>query len=85
MIFGGGEEYRVVEKGSVQISFGENMLIFLNVHYVLGIELNLLSVSQIMRHCPSLVINFSNHKCYVVEKEIQKVISNGIRIMDYFD
>jgi hypothetical protein len=45
VIFGGGEEYNIVGKGNVQISFGGKMLMFLNIHYVLGMELNLLSVS----------------------------------------
>jgi hypothetical protein len=42
MIFDGGEEYIVVGKGNVQISFGGKMLIFLNVYYVPSMELNLL-------------------------------------------
>jgi hypothetical protein len=45
VIFGGGEEFMVVGKGNVQISFGGKMLIFLNVYYVPRMELNLLSVS----------------------------------------
>jgi hypothetical protein len=48
VIFGGGEEYTVVGKGNVQISFGGKMLIFLNVYYVPGMELNLLLISQII-------------------------------------
>jgi hypothetical protein len=32
VIFGGGEEYIVVDKGNVHISLGGKMLIFLNVY-----------------------------------------------------
>jgi hypothetical protein len=48
----GWEEYIVVAKGNVRISFGGEMLIFLNVYYVPGMELNLLSINQIMRNNP---------------------------------
>ena len=44
MIFGGGEEFIVVVKGNVQISFGRKMLMF-NVYYVPDMELYLLLVS----------------------------------------
>jgi hypothetical protein len=40
VIFGGGEEYTIVGTGNVQISFGGKMLMFLNVYYVPGMELN---------------------------------------------
>ena len=69
MVFSGGEEYMVVGKRNVQISFGRNILVFLNVHYVPRMELNLLSVNQIRRYCPQLSVNFSNHKFYIVNKE----------------
>ena len=68
----------LVGKGNVQISFGWNMLIFLIVHCVLGMELNLLSISRLMRHRPQLVVNFNDHKCYVVDKETKKTIANGV-------
>jgi hypothetical protein len=55
------------------------MLIFLNVYYVPGMELNLLSVSQIMWHNPQLDVNFSNHKCYIVDKETKKIVALGSR------
>jgi hypothetical protein len=75
LIFSAGEEFTVVCKGNVQISFGANMSIFLHVYYVLGTELNLLSTSQIMRHYAHLDVNFSNHKCYVADKETKKTIA----------
>jgi hypothetical protein len=78
VIFGGGEEYNIVAKGNVQISFGGKMLMFLNVHYVSCMELNMLSVSQIMRHSPHLDVNFSNHKCYIVDKNTKKIIALGV-------
>ena len=53
---------------------------FLNVYYVPGMKLNLLSVSQIMRHCPHLAVNFSNHKCYIVDKETKKTIALGVEV-----
>ena len=48
------------------------MLIFLNVHYVLGMELTMLSISYIMRHCPQIAVKFINNECYVFDKETQK-------------
>jgi hypothetical protein len=78
VIFGGGVEYMVVGKGNVQISFGEKTSIFLNVYYVPSMELNLLSMSQIMRHFPHLDVNFSNHKCYIVDQVTKKTISLGV-------
>lgn len=38
VIVGGGEEYTVVNKGNVQISFVGRDLIFLNVYFVLGMS-----------------------------------------------
>jgi hypothetical protein len=67
VIFNGGVEYIVVGKENVKISFGENALIFHNVYYVSGMDLNLFLVSQIMRHCLHLDVNFSNHKCYTID------------------
>jgi hypothetical protein len=48
MIFGGREESIVVGKGNVQISSKGKMIIFLNVYYVPSMEVNVLSISQIM-------------------------------------
>lgn len=67
----GGEEYAIVAKGNVQITSGGRNLIFLNIYYVPGMDLNLFYVSQIMRHCPKLDVFFSAHKCSIVEKETQ--------------
>lgn len=55
------------------------MLMSLDVYYVLGMELNLLSVSQIMRHYPHLDVNLSNHKCHIVDKETEKNIAFGVK------
>ena len=54
------------------------MLTFLNVYYVLEMKLNLLSISQIMRHSLHLDVNFSNHKCYTVDKETMKTVALGV-------
>jgi hypothetical protein len=54
------------------------MLIFLNVHYVSGMKLNLLLVSWIMRHYPHLDVNFSNHKYYIVDEVTKKTIGLGL-------
>jgi hypothetical protein len=78
VIFDGGEEYNIVRKGNVQISFGRKMLMFLNVHYVPSMELNLFLVSHIMRHSPHLDVNFINHKCYFVDKNTKKIVSLGV-------
>jgi hypothetical protein len=78
VIFVGGVEYNIVGKGNVHIFFRGKMLMFLNVHYVPGMELDLLSVSQIMRHSPHLDVNFSNHKCYIVDKNTKNIIALGV-------
>jgi len=77
VIFGGGE-YTVVGTRNVQVSFGAKMFMFLYVYYVPGMELNLLSVSRIMRHNPHLDVNFSNHKCYIVDRETKKIAALGV-------
>lgn len=51
---------------------------FLNVCYVLGMELNFLSISQIMRHIPMLDIIFSSHKCQIVDRESKKIVAVGL-------
>jgi hypothetical protein len=78
VIFGGGEEYNIVGKGNDQISFGGKMLMFLNVHYVPGMELNLLSVSHIMRHSPLLDVNFRNRKCYIIDNNTKNIVALGV-------
>jgi hypothetical protein len=60
------------------------LLIFINVFYVPGLEHNFLSVSQIMRRCPHLDIIFSNHRCYVVEKETKKAVGFGVGDLGLF-
>ena len=62
----------------MQISFGERQLMFLNVFYVPGMEHNLLLVGQIMRHCPHLHVIFSNHKCYMVNKDTKRTVALGV-------
>jgi hypothetical protein len=84
MVFGGGEEYTVVRKINVLISFGRKSLIFLNVYYMPDMELNLLSVSQIMQRSPQLDVNFSNHKCYIVNKETKKTVALGVEDHELF-
>jgi hypothetical protein len=51
------------------------MIIFLNVYYVRVMEIILISVIHIMRHMPQLDVNFSNHKCYIVDKETKNIVS----------
>jgi hypothetical protein len=84
VIFNGCEEYRVIGKGNVQISFGGKMLIFLNVYYFPSMELNLLSVNQIMWHIPQLNVNFSNHRCYIFDKETKKIVALGVEDHEMF-
>jgi hypothetical protein len=78
VVFGGGEEYRVEGKGNVQITLSGKKMVFLNVHYVPGMDKNLLSVSEIMKHNPHLHVIFSNHKCYFVDKVSKKTLTLGI-------
>lgn len=74
MVFDGGEEYTAVGKGIVQIQSGGLTLIFLNVYYVPGMEINLLSVSQIMRNSPQLDVVFSAHKCSIIDRETRLTV-----------
>jgi hypothetical protein len=51
---------------------------FLNVHYVLGMDKNLLCISEIMKHNPHSRVIFNNHKCYFVDKVNKKTLFVGI-------
>ena len=81
---GGEEEFAIFGTGNMQLSYGGKMLMFLNVYYVPGMKLNMLLVSQIMRHCLHLDVNFSNHKCYIVDKESKKTIALGLEDQGLF-
>eukprot|EP00253_Pinus_taeda_P027502 PITA_27502 len=78
VVFGGGEQYTVVGRGTVQIQSGGRTLIFLNVHYVPGMEINLLSVSQIMRNSPQLDVVFRAHKCSIINRETSLTVVVGL-------
>lgn len=87
----GGEEYTVVRKGNVQIQSGGRKLIFLNVYYVPRMELNLLSVSQILRRSPRLDVTFNSHQCNIIDWETQCIVVVGLedhglfRLVDFSD
>eukprot|EP00253_Pinus_taeda_P014834 PITA_14834 len=78
VVFGGGEQYTVVGRGTIQIQSGGRTLIFLNVYYVPGMEINLLSVGQIMRNSPQLDVVFKAHKCSIIDKETSLTIVVGL-------
>eukprot|EP00253_Pinus_taeda_P004205 PITA_04205 len=78
VVFGGGEEYTMVGKGTVQIQSGGRTLILLNVYYVPGMEINLLSISQIMRNSPQLDVVFSTHKCSIIDRDNSLTIVVGL-------
>ena len=78
VIFGGREEYTVVGKGNVQIQFVGRNLIFLDVYYVLGMELNLLSVNQLLRQSPQLDVTFSSHKYTITDRATQPIVAMGL-------
>eukprot|EP00253_Pinus_taeda_P005669 PITA_05669 len=78
VVFGGGEKYTVDGRGTVQIQSGGRTLIFLNVYYVPGMEINLLSVSQIMRNSPQLDVVFSMHKCSIIDRETKLTVAVGL-------
>eukprot|EP00253_Pinus_taeda_P016023 PITA_16023 len=78
VVFGIGEKYTVVGRGTVQIQSGGRTLIFLNVYYVPGMEINLLSVSQIMRNSPQLDVVFSAHKCSIIDRETILTVVVGL-------
>ena len=75
MVFGGGEEYTVVGRGTVQIQSDGCTLIFLNVYYVPSMETNLLYVSQIMRNSPQLDVVFSAHKCSIIDRDTSLIVA----------
>lgn len=77
VIFGGGEEYTVVGKGNVQIRTRGRKLIFLDVYYVPGMELNLLSINQILTHSPWLDVTFSSLQCSIIDRETQTTVVVG--------
>jgi hypothetical protein len=76
VIFGGGEEYKIVGKGNVQIEMQGKRLLFLNVFFV-PLDKNLLSISEIMKHNPHLNVIFSNNRCYIVNKHSKKLVGYG--------
>eukprot|EP00253_Pinus_taeda_P024581 PITA_24581 len=78
VVFDGGEKYTVVGRGTVQIQSRGRTLIFLNVYYVPGMEINLLSVSQIMRNSPQLDVVFSAHKCSIIDMETSLTVVVGL-------
>eukprot|EP00253_Pinus_taeda_P033527 PITA_33527 len=78
VVFDGGEEYTVVGRGTVQIQSDGRTLVFLSVYYVLGMEINLLFVSQIMRNCPQLDVVFSAHKCSIIDRETRLTVAVGL-------
>lgn len=84
VVFGEGEEYTMVGKGTVQIQFGRRTLIFLNVYYVHGMEINLLSLSQIMRNSPQLDVVFSVHKWSIIDKDTSLTVVVGIEDHDLY-
>lgn len=49
-------------------------MVFLNVYFVPSMELNLLSINQIMYHSPQLDVVFNSHKCSIVSKETRTTI-----------
>ena len=69
VVFDGREEFKIESKENVPISLRGKLLSFLNVYYVLGMEQNLLSVSQVMRQNCHLHVIFSNHNCYTVDSK----------------
>eukprot|EP00253_Pinus_taeda_P022033 PITA_22033 len=78
VVFGRGETYTVVGRGTIQIQSGGCTLIFLNVYYVLGMEINLLSVSQIMRNSPQRDVVFSAHKCSIIDRDTSLTVAVGL-------
>ena len=78
VIFGGEEEYTVVGKGNIQIQSAGRKFIFLDVYYVPGMELNLLSVSQLLRHSPHLAVTFSSHQCTITDRVTKSTVVVGL-------
>jgi hypothetical protein len=49
-----------------------------DVYYVLCLEKNLLMISSILKHSPHLDINFSNNRCFIVDKNRIKMVAMGV-------
>lgn len=67
----------------MQIQFGGRNHTFLNVYYILGMELNLLSMNQIMQHFPQLDVVFTSHKFSIVDWATRTTMVVGVEIMVY--
>ena len=71
-------------------SVGRN-LIFLDVYYIPGMELNLLSVSQLLRHSPHLAVTFSSHQCTITDPATKFAVAVSLedhglfRLIDFGD
>ena len=48
------------------------------MYYVPGMEINLLSVSQIMRNSPQLDVVFSAHKCSIIDRDTWLTVAVGL-------
>ena len=48
------------------------------MYYVLGMELNLLFVSQLLQHFPHLAVTFSLHQCTITDQATKSIIAAGL-------
>jgi len=51
-------------KGNVQITLLSKKMVYQNVHYVLGMDKNLLFVNEIMKQIACIHVIFNDHKCF---------------------
>jgi hypothetical protein len=78
IVLSGREEYKVRRKGNVLLQLRGKKVMIKDVYYVPCLEKNLLSISSIMKHSPHLDINFSNNRCFIVDKNSKKMIAMGV-------
>jgi len=50
-----------------------------DVYYVPCLEINLLSISSIMKCSPHLDITFSNTRCFIVDKNSKNMVAMGVK------
>jgi len=53
-------------------------MLFVNFFFVLGLDKNLLSISEIMKHNPHLNVFFSNNMRYIFNKHCKKLDGVGV-------
>lgn len=71
-------KHKIDGKGNVQIEMQGKRLLFVKVFFVTGLEKDLLSINEIMKHNPHLDVVFTNNRCYIFYKISKKLVGMGV-------